>query len=210
MNPAAPKLTLWYFPFPGRGGAIRDAFRIGHVAFVDEHVEFPRFAAMKAAGELPFGSLPVLVVEDEGGRRLISQSNAILRYVGKRSGLYPSDPLAALCVDEVMDAAEDAFHLIGASIGEPDAQRRAAMRTRMAEERLPLWFGGVERILERSGGSGFLVGDALTVADLKMLGVVDKLTNGSLDGIPPSVMDGFAGLIAWRKHASAVRSQRIG
>jgi len=34
-----------------------------------------------------------------------------------------------------------------------------------------------------------------------MFGVVDKLTNGSLDGIPTSVMDPFERLVAWRKSA---------
>ena len=31
----------------------------------------------------------------------VTQSSAILRYVGKLTGLYPADPLAALLVDEV-------------------------------------------------------------------------------------------------------------
>lgn len=31
----------------------------------------------------------------------MTQSSAILRYVGKLTGLYPADPLAALVVDEV-------------------------------------------------------------------------------------------------------------
>lgn len=54
------KLRLRYFPFPGRGGAIRDALRIGGVAFDDAHVPLDRFQARKAAGEFPCGSLPVL------------------------------------------------------------------------------------------------------------------------------------------------------
>ena len=38
-------IRLHYFPFPGRGGAIRDAFRIGGIAFEDDLVSFERFAA---------------------------------------------------------------------------------------------------------------------------------------------------------------------
>src|SRR5215813_12708354 len=105
-------LRLRYFPFPGRGGAIRDALRIGGIAFEDVHVPPDRFRELKAAGELPFGSLPVLDVEMPGRTVSAAQSNAILRFVGRRGGLYPiDDPLRALKVDEAMDLAEDLYHV---------------------------------------------------------------------------------------------------
>ena len=204
-------LTFWYFPFAGRGAAIRDAFRIGKVAFADEKIDPDTFKRKKAAGELPFGSLPVLVIEDERGKRLVSQSNAILRYAGKLGGLYPTaDHLTALRIDEMLDAAEDATYLIGASIQEEDPARKASMRKHMAEEALPRWFGRFERILDQNGTTDYFVGDTLTVADLKMLYMIDKYLNGSLDGIPTTVMDPFEKLGAWRKHVRAVRDARVG
>ena len=51
----------------------------------------------------PFGALPVLEVD---GQKL-AQSNAINRYVGKITDLYPSDPWQAALCDEVMEAVED-------------------------------------------------------------------------------------------------------
>ena len=52
------------------------------------------FAAMKAAGQLPYGQVPAL--DPGGGQPLLAQSSAILRYVATVGGLHPaSDALAA-------------------------------------------------------------------------------------------------------------------
>jgi glutathione S-transferase len=50
--------------------------------------------------------VPVLEVA-EG--TFIGQSAAIMRYLGKRSGLYPSDPIAAAVVDSIIDEEIDLF-----------------------------------------------------------------------------------------------------
>ena len=206
----APKLHLRYFPFPARAGAIRDALRIGDVAFEDEHVSAERFAELKAAGEWPFGSVPVLDVTTGGKTVRSAESNAILRYVGRLTGLYPVDePLRALKVDEALDVAEDLYHVIGPSMGEPDAARRMAMRKVLAEETLPRWGAYLEKLLVANGRTGFVVGDTLTVADLKLHWIVDKLANGTLDGIPTTVLDHLPTLAAWRKNVAAVREARL-
>ena len=72
-------------------------------AFEDKHISFADFGTKKAAGEFPLGSIPVL---DVAGERF-AQSNAILRYAGKLTGLYPEDPIAAMRVDMVLDTIEE-------------------------------------------------------------------------------------------------------
>ena len=203
-------LRLRYFPFPGRAAPIRAALRIGGVAFDDVHVPPDRFRELKAAGELPFGSLPVLDVETPGGIVSAAQSNAILRFAGRRAGLYPmDDPVRALKVDEALDLGEDLYRVIGPSIDEQDAERRIAMRKILAQETLPRWAGFLERLLVANGRTGFVVGDSLSIADLKLYWVTDKLTNGTLDGIPKSLLDGFATVTAWRKNVAVVREARL-
>jgi glutathione S-transferase len=180
------------------------------VAFEDIHVQPDRFQEQKVAGQLPFGSLPVLDVQTREGTVSAAQSNAILRFAGRRAGLYPmDDPVRALKVDEALDLGEDLYHVIAPSIDEQDAERRLAMRRILAEETLPRWVGFLERLLVANGCTGFVVGATLTVADLKLYWVVDKLTNSTLDGIPKSLLDGFPAVTAWRKNVAAVREARL-
>jgi glutathione S-transferase len=202
---STPSLTLVYFPFGGRAAPIRDAFHIGGVPFTDKHVDFDAFGAMKASGELPFGALPILLVDGE----TISQSSAILRYAGQLSGLYPSDPVYALRVDEAMDGCDDMMAPMGASIREEDAERKAAIRKDMAENSIPANFARFEKLIRDNGNTGYLVGDSLTIADLKVLHSVNKLTDGSLDGIPPSVIEPFTVLKQWRDNVTTARAKSL-
>lgn len=199
-----PQLTLHYFPFAGRAGAIRDAFRIGGVPFDDRHVTRDEHFEKKAKGEWPWGALPVLDVDGER----VCQSNAILRYAGKLAGLYPSDPLAALRVDEAIDACDELVVSMSMTIREQDDARRMAMRKVMAEETLPRDFARFETMLDRQG-SGWIAGPQMTIADIRLLHQIDKLTDGSLDGIPTTILDPFKKLVAWRERTRAERDRRI-
>jgi len=203
-------LRLRYFPFPGRAGPIRDALQIGRIKFQDEHVPPEQFRARRAAGEFPFGGLPVFDVETTERRVCAAQSNAILRYAGRLSGLYPvEDPLLALKVDEALDMGEDINCLLAPSIHEQDTQRKLAMRKELAEETLPFWAGCFEKLLVDNGSSGFIAGDNLSVADLKLYWIIDWLTSGMLDGIPTTLFDSYPAVIAWRKNIDSVRLARL-
>ena len=203
-------LRLRYFPFPGRAEAIRDTLRIGHVPFVDEHLTYEQFHDCRTAGEFPFGGLPVLIIETGEGTQCVAQSNAILRFAGRMSGLYPVDDLLqALKVDEALDVGEDINCIMEPSLHEQDTQRKMAMRKALAEETLPYWTGCLERSLTVNGNTGFIVGNNLTVADLKLYWIFDWLTTGILDGIPTSLVDGFENIMAWRRNISSVRESRL-
>lgn len=203
-------LRLRYFPFPGRAGPIRDALRIGRIAFEDVHVPPEDFGARRATGEFPFGGLPVLDVETTTGKVCSAQSNAILRFAGRLSGLYPvDDPVQALKVDEALDLGEDINGLMGPSIHEQDDVKKLAMRKELAEYTLPEWAAYFDRLLIANGSNGYIVGDSLSVADLKLYWIIDWLSSGILDGIPTSLFDNFATVMAWRKNVTEVRAARL-
>jgi glutathione S-transferase len=203
-------LRLRYFSFPGRAEAIRDALRIGRIDFIDEQLTHQQFAHSREAGEFPFGGVPVMVIETDSGTQCVSQSNAILHFAGHLSGLYPSqDPLLALKVDEVFGVVEDIGSLIGPSLHEEDIDRKMSMRRKLAEETLPYWMGCLNQFLIDNGSTGYLVGNNLTVADLRLFWLIDWLTLGILDGIPTSLIDGYEQLLAWRENITAVRETRL-
>ncbi len=200
-----PMMKLTYFDFPGRAEAIRDALRIGGVTFIDHRVSHAEFRALRDSGALPFDSLPVLELADG---TVVGQSNTILRYVGGLAGLTPTATGEALRVDALLDSAEDFGGRVSSSIRTPDATLRAALR----EELVSLWLPHWCRLLERSlavDGQGWLVGSTLTIADLKGVHWFDKLTNGSLTGIPTDLLVPFPALGAWREHTHRERAARI-
>ena len=198
------QLTLLYFPFPGRAGAIRDALRIGGIAFDDKNIGRDEFRRMKTEGELPFGSLPALDFGGDTPRR-IAQSNAILRYAGRLAGLYPDDALTALRVDELVDFGEDISHALSPSMQEPDMEKKLAMRKVILEEKIPHWCRCLEARLDTNDDPAHFVGKTLTIADLKLLHALDSLVSGVLDGVPKTALDPYAKIQAWR---TAVRAER--
>lgn len=198
-------VRLHYFDFPGRGEAIRDALRLGAVPFEDIRISFPEFQARRATGQLPWDVLPVLELEDG---TLISQSNTILRWVGHQAGLTPADPADALRVEALLDATEDYLARVSVSIRVADEAIRATLRADLATRWLPEWFGLLERRLAEAG-HGWLVGDALGIADLKVVHVLDKLVNGTLSGLRTDALADFPALAAWRDRVHAERQARL-
>lgn len=203
-------LRLFYFPFEGRISPTRDALRIGGIDYEDVNIPIEEFRERREAGEFPFGALPVIEVETDTGTQRIAQSNAMLRFAGRLSGLYPADDvLQSLKVDEALDMAEDINNLLGPSFHEQDMDRKMAMRKVLAEETLPCWMDYLDRLLQANGGTGYAVGDTLSVADLKFYWMLDFLTNGNLDGIPTTLLDDYATVSAYRTNVTKVRDERL-
>jgi glutathione S-transferase len=150
------------------------------------------------------------VIETSDGTYCVAQSNAILRFAGRMTGMYPmNDPLQALKVDEALGVAEDINCLLEPSLHEQDTERKMAMRKALAEETLPFWMGCLERLLVANGSTGFFVGNNLTIADLKLYWIIDWLTMGILDDIPKNLIDDFKNVVNWRKNITAVRAARL-
>jgi glutathione S-transferase len=187
-----PQYKLTYFDFDGgRGEPIRIALHAAGIDFEDERLTFPEFGAMRHGTR--FNALPVLEIDGQQ----VSQSNALLRYVGKMGGLYPADDLQALYCDEVMDAVEDLSHHIGSTFFlEGDEQRLA--REKLVDGWMPVFLSGLDALLARGGE--YFASNALTVADLKVFLQTRWLCSGSLDHIPTDIMQRLApGLVDHEK-----------
>ncbi len=183
------RFKLTYFDIAGgRGESIRIAFHLGGIEFEDVRLKGPQFR--EARQTFRFHALPVL--ETDG--RQVTQSNAILRYVGKLAGLYPADDLQALFCDEVMDAVEDLSHAVGRTFGlKGEAMKQA--REELVTGRLATYLRGLDAVLTRGGGEYFADG-RLTVADLKVFVETRNLTTGILDHVPTDIVEQLAPALA--------------
>jgi glutathione S-transferase len=182
------KLVLTYFDFDGgRGEPARLALYLGGVAFEDRRVGTKDWPALR--DKTPFQGLPTLEADD----RLVTQSNSILRYVGKLAGLYPRDDVQALLCDEVMDAVEDIGSRIGRTIElAPDLKKKA--REELAAGPIARHLEQLQAKLQGAGGQYF-VEKRLTVADLKAFMWIRWLRSGALDHIPKDIVERVAPLL---------------
>lgn len=184
-----PAVRLTYFDLPGRAEAIRWTCAVGGMAFDDVRVSREEFAK-NVKPSIPTGQVPAVEVD---GSRPIGQSYAILRFVGKCTGLYPTDPVAALKVDEALETCNDvvtaAMLVRGIEIGKLSGSAKAAICNALSTDILPKEFAKLERLLEVNG-SDWLAGSSITVADIAAATLVRTFTSGFAKerfGIEPDV-----------------------
>jgi glutathione S-transferase len=178
-------LKLTYFDFHGgRGEPARLALSIGSIVFEDERVPFSEWEHRKS--DTPFGALPLLERDGE----ILAQSNAINRYVGKLTDLYPSDPWQASLCDETMEAVEDISSMIVATLFLPEEEKKA-QRKALVEGPLPFYLTRLQRRLEERGGQYFAA-NRVSVADLKVFVWIRHLKSGALDHVRSDLVDRVA------------------
>jgi glutathione S-transferase len=194
------RFKLTYFDFNGgRGEPIRIAFHAAGIDFEDHRISFDEFR--KNRRDMRFNCVPELDIDGV----TVTQSNSMLRYVGKMAGLYPGDDLQALYCDETMDAVEDLLHQMVQTFGLEGDQLEAA-RKKLVDGWLSVFIKGLAEILERGGGKYF-AGNSLTVADLKVFVQIRSLRAGTLDHVPSDLVDKLApGLV---QHVERVAKEPI-
>lgn len=182
-------LSLTYFDFDGgRGEPIRLALHIADIPFED--IRFPMSDFAEVRKTTPFGQVPVMEVNGQ----VITQSNALLRFVGQQADLYPEDIIDALLVDEVLDVVEDMTSKIVSTFGMQGDELKAA-REALIEgpyNRYVEWLS--DRLVAQ--GNGFFSGDTLSIADLKAWVWLRTLTSGIFDHIPADWLATKAPLLA--------------
>ncbi len=87
-----------------------------------------------------------------------AQTQALLVWAGKQSGLYPADALQALKVEEALGLLTDVQQKLVATFPEQDPVKRQELRKVYAETEVPKWFGYAEKLLEAEG-KGYFSGD---------------------------------------------------
>jgi glutathione S-transferase len=180
-----PQLKLNYFDMHGgRAEPARLALAIGGITFEDNRFAFPEFAEVRKT--TPFGQVPTLHVDGVQ----VTQCDAINRYVGKLTGLYPTDPFQALLCDEVMYVVEEAGVRMGPTFRMTGEEQKAA-RLALVNGPMPVYLGWLQNQLLAHGGEYF-ADNRLTIADLKVFVDVRGLNSGRLDHVPADLVEQVA------------------
>jgi glutathione S-transferase len=174
-------LKVTYVDVPGRGYPIRTALRIAGIDFIDEKVSFQELKAAKAekgyTDAFPLGSVPTLTLPDG---RVITQSLAIGRYAGKLANLYPSDPVQALLVDELLDTVQD---ILNGLPQHADTDTKKTLREEYANGKLKVFFNFLSTKLAASSGP-YTLGETLVLSDIFVYWVLKGYRKGNFDFIP--------------------------
>lgn len=186
---------LTYFDTGGRAEPVRIAFHSADIDFEDVRISFPDFMAMRDS--LRFNCLPILEIDGE----VVTQSNAMCRYVGKMAGLYPEDNLQALYCDEAMGAIEDLLHTLTPTFGLEGDELKAA-REKLVDGWMTTFVRGLGELIERGGD--YFADNRITVADLKVAGLIQWLNSGQLEHVPADLVERLAP--ALNEHAERVFS----
>ena len=221
LAPAAPPPILTYLQgMKGLGEGIRLVLHCGSVPFVDERITYTQVKQRRADGLLPCGQVPTLRV----GGRTYCQSAAILRWAGRRAGLYPDCAEEQLRCDMVCDALDELRRDLNplwykAALrrdpvsGEPGCPlthgQVVEAQTLVAAHYLPAGFVRLEEILgdrpyfcsarspeEAQGGVGQ---EQLTVADVALFVDVSQILGGEFEeslGVGAEVLKDCPRLVA--------------
>jgi prostaglandin-H2 D-isomerase / glutathione transferase len=176
-----PKLT--YFDNPvSRGEECRLALFLSGVEFEDNRIKVADWPALKPT--TPYGAMPFLELP---GKPPLAHSNAILRLIGARHGMHPSDDFEAARHEAMMIFVEEVRHTVSPTLRISDPAEKKTKREDIAANYLPKWGSFAEKHIE----GPFFAGGKLHVVDLKLFMIVRWFATGTVDHIPATVFDPF-------------------
>jgi len=176
-----PRLT-YFDSASSRGEECRLGLVLAGVDFEDNRLQRSAWPALKPT--TPFGSLPTFELP---GKPPVSQSNAILGYIGRTHGLLPTDPWEAMRLESLMSAAEDLRHAITRTFGIEDPAELVRRRRELVDGPIKTWASSMEKQIV----GPFAGGAEISVADIKLFIVSGWLKKGVLDHVPRDVLAPF-------------------
>lgn len=152
-----------YYPSQGRAEAIRLMLALAGQPFTNRAVGAD-WATQKLT--MPLHQVPVLVVRDEKGERMIPQSQAIVRHLARTFGFYGKNETEMLQADIVAETAHDVAGGLGALVYGP-GKNNAEMQAKHLHNVWPVLGGRLVKLLSESPAQeGFFVGATPTFADV--------------------------------------------
>jgi len=180
--------TLTYFAVRGRCGAMRIMLADQGQEWKEIVVSFDDWMKGDLKARCVFGQLPIF---EDGGLSL-NQSNAILRYLGRKHGAYGKDVREAALIDMMNDGVEDLrMKYLKLIYQEYETGKAEYIKD------LPNSLDKFEAFMAKNK-SGFLVGDKISYADYNLF---ELLLNHLV--LCPTCLDTFPTLKGFVKKMSA-------
>ncbi|XP_005104565.2 glutathione S-transferase 1-like [Aplysia californica] len=162
---ATHSYKLMYFDGMGRAEFIRLVFAAAEVPFEDvrfTHQEWPKYKKLA-----PFGQAPYLEVASKS----YGQSVAIATYLAREFGLHGKNNLEGLAVDQVLGLIQDLIQFGIKIYHEKEKGKRDELIQGFKDVHQPQFLGYFEKLLS-DNGTGYLVGNDLSLADIAVFDVV--------------------------------------
>ena len=193
---------LIYFSSAGRAEAIRIALDISNLPWENVIVDFSEYSEMRDSKKLPWGLLPAL--ETPSG--ILSESSAILRYIGNMTFLNPDDEWLAAKVDECLDAISDMSNILTETFRINDIDEKISARKILVSPggKLSKSYDIFCEKLENSK-TGWIAGtEKPSIADIRLFSDCFGLVSGNYDGIDTSLIDGRDILLDFHSRVSSI------
>lgn len=159
-------IKIIYFNIPGRAEVCRMLLIWSGKVFEDVRVSGEQWREIKPT--TPFGTCPVLVLDDG---KMYGQSKAIAAYLASEFGLYGETNLDKFLIDQIVHLTEDLIQEYGNRyFFEKDEAKKAEGEKQLKEETCPRFLGYYEKLL-RDNGTGYLVGNKISLADFTVYDV---------------------------------------
>lgn len=199
--------TLYYWPIPFRGQFVRTA--LAHVGAVWDEPGMDAVMRLKdaspSAQDIPHMGPPVLV--DHAAEFSISQTPAILAYLGEKHGLIPSDAKLKALTAKICADCEDILYEMTRHNG---AQMWTEERWAAYRPRLSKWMAIYEETGRRHGlteKSGWMLGTAtLSLADLSTYTLWAVMTT-QLPALRPQLLEAAPAIIGLCDRVGALPEQ---
>lgn len=163
----ASKARLTYFDGMGLGEPIRLLLAYGGVDYEDVRIKMEDWPKIK--NNMPFGKMPMLEIDG----KVLHQSVAIARYLGKRFTIDGANEWEDLQCDMMVDTVTDLRMNVTNFFQEKDEIKKKAMLDTFMKETLPYYLNKFDEEVKKN--SGYFVGGKLTWADVYIVAVFDFL-----------------------------------
>jgi glutathione S-transferase len=98
----------------------------------------------------------------------LTQSQSILRYLGKLYNYYPEDPALGWRIDSTIDSLGDIYNQFARAKFNPDAEQQKSLYETLLTKSFPAWFAILNKRLENNSTKDHIVGEAWTIADFAL------------------------------------------